>query len=134
MTLIPHRTADGLARLSSIQHGFFGRAGGVSTGIYQGLNAGPGSKDNARAVADNRARIANVFGVQSGEYVLSGYQVHSARAEIVSAPWGQGARPEVDALVTNTPGLVLCALLVSFPRASGTLQAAGRARSGTRDI
>ena len=44
--------ADGIA------HGFFGRDGGVSTGIYESLNCGPGSKDAPEAVAENRRRVA----------------------------------------------------------------------------
>lgn len=37
-----------------VKHGFFTRAGGVSVGIYRGLNAGVGSQDaqaNVRRIA-----------------------------------------------------------------------------------
>ena len=37
--------ADNLQQ-SGIAHGFFGRRGGVSTGIYESLNCGPGSGDD----------------------------------------------------------------------------------------
>ncbi|HSF96717.1 MAG TPA: laccase domain-containing protein, partial [Thermohalobaculum sp.] len=53
MTLAPI-LADGL---DGVTHGFFTRQGGVSTGIYAGLNGGQGSKDTAEAVDENRARI-----------------------------------------------------------------------------
>mgnify|MGYP002142994930 CR=1 FL=1 len=43
-----------------IGHGFFGREGGVSEGIYAGLNCGVGSRDNAEHVAENRRRVAHV--------------------------------------------------------------------------
>lgn len=33
-----------LLTAAGVKHGFFTRAGGVSTGIYEGLNAGVGSK------------------------------------------------------------------------------------------
>ena len=44
-----------------VRHGFFTRAGGVSTGLYEGLNAGVGSKDDPAAVAENRRRVAAHF-------------------------------------------------------------------------
>lgn len=52
-----------------IVHGFFGRQGGVSSGIYASLNAGPGSKDDPTAVAENRARIAVALGVAPPAFV-----------------------------------------------------------------
>ncbi|MES1156349.1 MAG: peptidoglycan editing factor PgeF [Alphaproteobacteria bacterium] len=101
----PHWTA---AALAGARHGFFGRAGGVSTGIYASLNAGSGSRDDADAVRENRRRIASAFGV-SPERLIGVHQVHSPRAVAVKAPW-PGERPEADALVTTTRGLVLSIL------------------------
>ena len=37
--------APNLAGKSGIAFGFFGRTGGVSIGIYESLNCGPGSSD-----------------------------------------------------------------------------------------
>ena len=39
-----------LSGLTGIAHGFFGRRGGVSEGIYASLNCGVGSKDSPKAV------------------------------------------------------------------------------------
>ena len=39
-----------------IRHGFFGREGGVSDGLYRSLNTGYGSGDDPEAVHENRAR------------------------------------------------------------------------------
>ena len=39
--------------LDGTTHGFFTRAGGVSEGIYAGLNGGPGSNDAPAAVAQD---------------------------------------------------------------------------------
>ena len=51
--------ATALAILSDrVRHGFFTRAGGVSDGIYDSLNGGLGSRDDATRVAENRARMA----------------------------------------------------------------------------
>ena len=49
-------TADRLAVLPGIAHGFFTRHGGVSQGGYASLNCGLGSKDDPAAVRENRAR------------------------------------------------------------------------------
>ena len=48
-----------LAGIANVRHGFFTREGGVSSGIYAGLNAGFGSSDDAALVRENRARIAS---------------------------------------------------------------------------
>ena len=40
-----------LSRFKMIRHGFFNRFGGVSKGIYKGLNCGLGSDDKTRAVS-----------------------------------------------------------------------------------
>lgn len=88
-----------------VRHGFFTRAGGVSQGIYRGLNAGVGSRDARDDVAENRARVAATLGV-APQNLLSLYQVHSPDALVVDAPLG-AERPKADALVTDRPGLAL---------------------------
>lgn len=94
--------------LAGVRHGFFGREGGVSAGIYANLNAGTGSGDDPEAVVENRRRIAAAFGV-AGAHLIGVHQVHSAEAVLVREPW-TGARPHADALVTSTPGLALSVL------------------------
>ena len=94
--------------LPGIRHGFFGRAGGVSAGVYASLNAGTGSNDDPAAVAENRRRIAAAFGA-APENLVGVHQVHSPDAVFVDAPW-TGERPHADALVTTAPGLVLSVL------------------------
>lgn len=88
-----------------ISHGFFGREGGVSEGLYAGLNCGPGSHDNKAHVAENRARVTHALG-QEPEKLVTLYQVHSSSAVIVHEPWA-GIPPQADALVTNVPGITL---------------------------
>lgn len=87
---------------AGIAHGFFGRDGGVSEGIYASLNCGPGSRDDPAAVAENRHRAALALAPDAELISLS--QVHSAVVHTVPM-WE--ARPEGDALVTATPGLAL---------------------------
>jgi polyphenol oxidase len=100
--LVPVRSAM-LSQLSGITHGFYGRAGGVSTGIYESLNAGTGSNDEPAHVAENRRRIADDLGV-TPDRLMSAYQVHSADALMVDKPF-TSERPKVDALVTRCPSL-----------------------------
>ena len=94
--------------LAGVKHGFFGRGGGVSTGIYASLNAGTGSHDDPAAVAENRRRIAAAFNVPA-THLVGVHQVHSPDAVFIDAPW-PGERPHADALVTTAPGLVLSVL------------------------
>jgi polyphenol oxidase len=102
ISLVPVRSAM-LSQLSGITHGFYGRTGGVSTGIYESLNAGPGSNDDSANVTENRRRIALDMGV-TPDRLMSAYQVHSADALMVDKPFS-GERPKVDALVTRCPSL-----------------------------
>lgn len=104
--MLSHLKADGFG---DIAHGFFGRTGGVSSGLYSSLNCGLGSKDERASVTENRHRVARALGT-TGDRLLTCYQVHSAEAVIVDRPWGPDGQPRADALVTNTPGLAIGAL------------------------
>jgi YfiH family protein len=107
MTDLAVLTSPRLAALDGVRHGFFTRQGGVSGGIYASLNVGRGSKDDAAAVAENRRRVADRFGVEA-DALLSCHQVHSATALTAEGPWAE--RPTGDAVVTRTKGLVCGAL------------------------
>jgi len=111
MTTIKRLEAENL-KAPGIAHGFFGRAGGVSTGLYDSLNCGPGSSDKPENVAENRRRAAAAL-TWDGEahaQLISLSQIHSANVLTLPA-WGQhqaaASRPEGDAMVTATPGLAL---------------------------
>lgn len=99
-----------LLTAAGIKHGFFTRAGGVSTGIYESLNAGVGSKDDPTAVTENRRRVAEAMGADA-DHLNGCYQIHSAVARVADGPW-HGDRPEGDAVVTANPGL-LCSVLTA---------------------
>lgn len=89
------------------QHGFFGRRGGVSTGIYDSLNIGLGAKDDEREnVLENRRRIAADLGVTEHN-IATVYQVHGSECVYAENPYGQENRPQADALVTDKKGLAL---------------------------
>ncbi|MBI1359459.1 MAG: peptidoglycan editing factor PgeF [Alphaproteobacteria bacterium] len=106
----PFVEAPALKRFSMhVRHGFFGRAGGASEGIYRSLNCGYGSSDRNEYVRENRRRAALALG-GSPDRLVTVHQIHSARAVTVSEPFPIGQIPEADALVSKTPGLILGAL------------------------
>ncbi len=111
-----------------LRHAFFTRQGGVSTGVYHSLNGGVGSRDLPDAVAENRRRMAAVLGVEPARLVVP-YQVHSAEALVVEAPFPPEQRPRVDGVVTRTPGLALgvtgadCGIVLLADAAAGVIGA-----------
>ena len=118
------------------RHGFFTRKGGASSGIFAGLNCGTGSSDQAEIVAINRARVAEAMGL-GPESLVTVHQVHSARAVPVTAPLS--IRPEADAMVTATPGLLLgvltadCQPVLFHDPKAGVIGAAHAGWRGTVD-
>ena len=91
--------------MAGLPHGFLGRRGGVSTGLYAGLNVGLGSEDERAAIEENRRRA--VEAVLPGAALVTLHQVHSAEAVVAQKPWSDDERPHADALVTDRPGLLL---------------------------
>lgn len=100
------RTSGLLDDANGIRHGFFGRAGGVSSGPFASLNCGPGSGDDADRVRENRARVAAALGA-APDRLVSAFQVHGSDVRTVEAPWATDDRPRVDGMVTDRPGLAL---------------------------
>lgn len=101
--MTPHFKSDTL----SVPHGFFGRKGGVSLGVYDSLNAGQNSDDNPDHISENRTRIGAALGV-APTHLVSLHQIHSDIVEIITEPTTTLLR--ADGLVTNIPGLALSAL------------------------
>src|ERR1700742_632464 len=86
--------ADILSTLPGIAHGFFGRRGGGSRGIYASLNCGPGSGDARADVLENRRRVSEALG---GAALVTLGQIHSPDVVTVTKPWSIGATPAEDA-------------------------------------
>ncbi len=113
----------------SMAHGFFGRAGGLSTGLYRGLNCGLGSNDDAATVQKNRARVASVLRFEPAD-LLTVYQIHSADVVTITERHAYEDAPQADAMVTKTPGLGLgiltadCAPILLADQKSGVIGAA----------
>jgi len=129
----PHVTAAALTTAPGIRHAFLSRAGGVSTGIYAGLNCGLGSDDDPSHVRQNRNRAAAAVGA-GPEQLRTLYQVHSARVIDAGIPW-EGDPPQADALVCDQPGIaigVLAADCAPVLLADGKAGVVGAAHSGWR--
>ena len=119
-----------------VRHGFFTRKGGASSGIFSGLNCGPGSSDLSEVVVINRNRVADAMGV-APDHLISIHQVHSADVVHVTAPMAD--RPRADAMVTRTPGLALgvltadCQPVLLADATGGVIGAAHAGWRGTKD-
>lgn len=89
---------------SGADHGFFGRKGGVSAGVYDSLNCALNTADDSANVQENRDRVRLAIGANT---LLTVRQVHGRTCHVASGPWTQDVRPEGDAMVTDVPGLAL---------------------------
>jgi YfiH family protein len=95
-----------LSAIPGLRHAFFTRDGGVSEGIYAGLNAGIGSHDDPAHVMENRRRMAERLGV-APDHLLTLFQTHSPDTVVATGPWPSASRPRGDAIVTRRPGLAI---------------------------
>lgn len=93
-------------KLNNIQHGFFTRFGGASTGIYSSLNCAYPSNDNLENVQENR-RLAMAYFGKPLESLISVRNIHSNKAVIIEQPWQEHQKPEADAMVTNMDKIIL---------------------------
>ncbi len=125
-------TSDAL----TARHGFFTRKGGASSGIFAGLNCGPGSSDIAEVVQINRDRVAEAMEV-APQQLVTVHQVHSAQVIVIDGPIP--ARPRVDGMVSRTPGVLLgiltadCQPVLFHDPVAGVIGAAHAGWRGTKD-
>ena len=108
-------TFPALTALGVAEHAFSTRLGGVSRGPYASMNLGLSRRDDPAAVRENYRRMAAFLGRTPEDIVLS-YQTHTATVRVVTAAdKGKGIVRErdyrdVDAFVTDVPGVVLVTL------------------------
>lgn len=125
--------------LEGIPHGFFGREGGVSSGIFASLNTSESSGDDLTLVASNRAQAAQAIQF-SPDALVTVRQVHSNTVlAVTEVPSHTAPRHEADAMVTNVPGLVLgiltadCTPILLADREAGVIGAAHAGWKGAAD-
>lgn len=110
-------------------HSFLSCDGGVSSGVYESLNCGPGSNDDPDLVRENRRIAASEISGRRDTSLLSCYQIHSNIVVEVTEDW-QDERPKADAMVTRHPGLILgiltadCTPVLFFDPAARVIAAA----------
>lgn len=99
-----------------IIHACTDRHGGVSDEPFRSLNLGLHVGDDEDRVRTNREKVCRALGVDAASLVV-GEQVHGTNvARVDAAHRGRGARravdaiPGVDALITDSPGVVLFGL------------------------
>jgi len=123
---------------------FTGRAGGVSTGSYRGLNLGDGVGDDPAAVAANRDQVLRAIG--PGPRRLAWMrQVHGAEVVFAGVPStgrcaaagpDAGVSPSADAMFTDSPLVALgalgadCAAVLVADPVAGLVGAAHAGRPG----
>ncbi len=101
MVKVSYQTAE-ILNHTGIVHGFFGRVGGVSQGIYASLNACLHKGDEDANIDENRKRICNAMGI---DRMVTLRQVHKNDVLTVDADTPNGH--QMDAMVTKTPGRLL---------------------------
>lgn len=123
--------------LAGTAHGFLGRRGGVSAGLFASLNTGLGSSDDPGAVRQNRARA--LAAVAPGAALASLHQVHGTTVVHMRHAVPDADRPQADAMVTATPGLALgiltadCAPVLLADAQAGVVAAAHAGWKGALD-
>ena len=130
--------APNLARLAGIKHGFFGRRGGVSEGVFTSLNASLRNADDIANARINRERIAKAIdGDPSQLRVLR--QVHGVVVRRTEERFDPLDAPEGDGLVCNRSGPVLgvstadCAPVLIADAKTGVVGAAHAGWRGALD-
>ncbi|MGD8968949.1 MAG: peptidoglycan editing factor PgeF [Anaerolineae bacterium] len=133
---VVHYRFEGLDGADGLLHAVLTRIGGVSKGPYATLNLGHTVGDDLAAVRENHRRALGPLGLDPAQ-VVSPWQVHGARVDIVGPEQLGTVRPETDALVTTTPGVPLmmrfgdCASVLFFDPVQ---RVAGMAHAGWRGV
>lgn len=98
-------SSNALSEISSIAHGFFTRAGGVSTDVYASLNCSTKVNDDHEKVSINRARALSSIGLPDHALVIPNL-VHSNNSLIVDESLAF-VDEEADGVITTSPKIAL---------------------------
>lgn len=122
------KQSDKLKKHGNLQHGFFTKLGGVSSGIYDSLNCGASSNDDSVNVIENRRRVMAALDLGSAK-LYGVHQIHSTKVFQVSSSMDENEFPQGDALVTSEKNVALSVLgadctPILFSSTSGVIGAA----------
>ena len=98
-----------LSKFKSLQHAFFNRLGGKSTGVFKSLNCGLGSSDKKNVVLKNLEVVSNKIKASPKKIVLLN-QVHSNKFHYISKHSKLNDKFEGDALVTDKRNIPIAVL------------------------
>ncbi len=127
------KTAQSLRDISNIKHGFFGREGGVSSGLYRSLNCGTHSFDQAENVAKNRQLAVQALSNEAK--LVEIHQTHSALVHIIEDDLSV---VDCDAIVTKAKNIALsivtadCAPVLLVDHEAGVIAAAHAGWQGAK--
>lgn len=110
---VPYYSFASLDAVPFVRHGFSTRLGGVSKGTYASMNLSFTRGDEREAVITNFERFCSAIGVDHTDVVISAQEHHTVVHAATRADRGRGVARErgytdVDGLMTNEPGVVLC--------------------------
>ncbi len=97
---------DSLASRPELAHGVFTRLGGHSRPPWDTLNTGHTVGDDPEAVEENHRLVCSALGFTVDD-LASPYQVHGSTVGVVDECDRGRVRPQTDALVTASPGVLL---------------------------
>ena len=98
-----------LSKFKNIEHAFFNRLGGKSTGIFKSLNCGPGSSDNKKNILKNLETVSNKIKAKSKKIILLN-QIHSNKFYYIGKNSKLYNKLEGDALITDKRNLPIAVL------------------------
>ena len=98
-----------MSKFKSIQHAFFNKLGGKSTGIFKSLNCGPNSSDNKKNILKNLEIVSNKIKTKNKKIILLN-QVHSNKFHYIGIHSKLNNKFEGDALVTDRKNIPIAIL------------------------
>ena len=99
-----------LNRFQNINHAFFNRIGGKSTGIFKSLNCGPGSADKKKNILKNLTIVKKIISPKSKKIILLN-QIHGNKFYFIDKNSKiLRNKFEGDALITNRANLPIAVL------------------------
>ena len=100
-----------LSKFQQINHGFFDKKGGKSTGIYKSLNCGVGSSDSKKNVLINLKIVCKKINCSSKNLILLN-QIHSSKFYFINKNYKfKKKKLNGDALITNVKKIALGVLV-----------------------